>query len=446
MSKKKRSGHSSDKNKTHTKNTHKVNPLGLLGVVAELINQLAFSDSPSDFLVASFLRERPNLGARDRAVVAEAAFCWLRMKLRIEHLAQIGAVDYVLRQAKLALLISGAPEEIWSKGKTEDNEWLSQAMNVRVDSLPVDAATCLPLWFYNKLSNTYGDEITLNYAAFNLQSAPLDLRVNTLKTSTKSLLSQLNTVGFFCEEIPGLSTGIRVEGKPNLTQTTLFKEGFFEFQDAGSQWVSKLVAPRRGDLVIDFCAGAGGKTLAIAALMKNTGRVIAVDNHEKRLLKFKPRAVRAGLSNYSTLCVSDESDSRLSKFYAKADRVLVDVPCSGSGTLRRNPGLKYKYDNKAITEFAETQRRILSKAADLVRPDGRLIYITCSVFAEENHEQVEQFLAQNPAFRLRRWTEVLPPADRPSGADESSDTLFMWPHKTNTDGFFAAVLQRIKAE
>ncbi len=302
----------------------------------------------------------------------------------------------------------------------------------------------MPLWFYNQLAKVYGHEMVLGYSAFNLQSAPLDLRVNTLKTTAKNLVSELTEQGVTCEPISGLSAGVRVSGKPNLMQTALFKDGLFEFQDAGSQWVSKLVAPRRGDLVIDFCAGAGGKTLAIGALMKNTGRIVAVDNHEKRLLKFKPRAARAGLSNFSTLCVNDENDERLNKFYAKADRVLVDAPCSGSGTLRRNPDLKYKYTDKELAEFIQTQQHILKSAARLVRPDGRLVYVTCSLFAEENEFQIEWFLSQHPEFRLRRWTEVLPPSDRPQGAYESRDCLLLWPHLSNTDGFFAAVLQRVK--
>lgn len=417
---------------------------GLLGVVTDLIEELMVPDGPADVIISQFFKRKAFLGARDRPVVAEAAYCWLRYRFRISHLAQSGAGSSGMRQAKMALLWSGAAEEIWSKGKREDNEWLSRVVNVNPNDLPIEPRTCLPEWLIVRLTEQFGAEKAMLFAASVLKPAPLDIRVNTLKTDREQLQADLAAQEVVTSPIAGLSTGLRVEGKPALGRTDLFQEGHFEVQDAGSQWAARLVAPRRGDLVVDFCAGAGGKTLAISSLMKNTGRVLAIDTHERRLQKFKPRAARSGLSNCATLLVADENDPRLNTYYGKADRVLTDVPCSGLGTLRRNPDLKFRQSEKSVAELIQKQRAILASASKLVKADGRLIYITCSVLKEENEAIVEEFLANNPAFRLRRWTEVLNPDERPGGADTTSDMLRLWPHETDTDGFFAAVMQKNK--
>lgn len=426
------------------KNKQQIGRFGLLGVVTELIEQLMTPDGPADMIISQFFKQKAFLGHRDRGIVAEAAYCWLRYRYRISHLAHSGTGSSGMRQAKMALLWSGAPEEIWGKGKQEDNEWLSRVVNVSVNDLPVEPKTCLPQWLVVRLSEQFGPEKAMLFAASVLEAAPLDLRVNTLKINRDELIGELSALEIHADPIDGLSTGLRVEGKPALGRTELFQEGLFEVQDAGSQWVARLVAPRRGDLVIDFCAGAGGKTLAISAQMKNTGRVVAVDNNERRLSKFKPRAARSGLSNCSTLLISDENDPRLNKFYGKADRVITDVPCSGLGTLRRNPDLKFRQSEKSVAELVAKQKAIIESASKLVKPDGRLIYVTCSVLKEENESIVNSFLANNPSFRLRRWTEVLNPGDRPVGANEQEDMLRLWPDQTNTDGFFAAVLQKSK--
>ena len=205
------------------------------------------------------------------------------------------------------------------------------------------------------------------------------------------------------------------------------------------------MAPRRGDLVIDFCAGAGGKTLAIGAQMRNTGRVVALDTSEKRLVKFKPRAARSGLSNFYTMVINDEADPRLNKYFGKADRVVTDVPCSGMGTLRRNPDLKFRQDLQSLAELVQKQKSILEHASKLVKPDGRLVYITCSVLRDENEDIVTAFLESHPEFRLRRWTEVLNPSERPAKANTEDDMFRLWPEDGESDGFFAAVLQRSKA-
>jgi 16S rRNA (cytosine967-C5)-methyltransferase len=418
---------------------------GLVSTVAQLIDLLAQFEGPADAAISRFFKDHPELGGRDRPMVAEAVYCWLRYRYRINHLAQAGEGPSVVRQAKLALLWSGAPEQIWSAGKQADNEWLSRVINISADDLGVEARTCLPEWFYVKLAEQFGEARAESFSQAVLSAAPLDLRVNTVKASTTDLLAALTNMGIQVNPIEGLPEGLRAVGKPIVGKTEVFQEGYFEVQDAGSQWVSRLVAPRRGDLVIDFCAGAGGKTLAIGAQMKNTGRIVALDTSEKRLLKFKPRAARSGLSNFYTMVINDEADPRLNKYFGKADRVVTDVPCSGMGTLRRNPDLKFRQNLQSLAELNAKQKSIIEHAAKLVKPDGRLVYITCSVLRDENEDIVNAFLESNPEFRLRRWTEVLNPGERPVKANTADDMLRLWPEDGESDGFFAAVLQRSKA-
>ena len=421
-----------------------VSRYGVVSQVAQLIDLLDQFEGPADATISRFFKDRPELGGRDRPLVAEAVYCWLRYRYRINHLAQSAEGAPLMRQAKLALLWSGAPEPVWSAGKQSDNEWLSRVINVSADDLASEARTCLPTWFYAKLQAQFGSDRAEQFAQSVLKAAPLDVRVNTLKTTVPDLQHALGRLGVESAGIEGLPDALRVKGKPALGKSELFQQGDFEVQDAGSQWVSRLVAPRRGDLVVDFCAGAGGKTLAISALMKNTGRVVALDTSERRLQKFKPRAARAGLSNFYTLVINDEADERLNKYYGKADRVVCDVPCTGMGTLRRNPDLKFRQNLQSLAELNVKQGSILAQASKLVKPDGRLIYITCSVLQDENEVIVNAFLMQNPDFRLRRWTEVLNPGERPKMADTSADFLRMWPEDGESDGFFAAVLQRSK--
>ncbi|HEY1057653.1 MAG TPA: RsmB/NOP family class I SAM-dependent RNA methyltransferase [Limnobacter sp.] len=422
-----------------------VSRFGLVSQVAQLIDLLDQFEGPADATISRFFKDHPELGGRDRPLVAEAVYCWLRYRFRINHLAQAAEGPALMRQAKLALLWSGAPEPIWSAGRQSDNEWLSRVINVSADDLASEPRTCLPDWLTAKLLEQFGPNRVETFSQAVLQAAPLDVRVNTLKITVGELQQALAGMGVKSEPIEGLPDALRVDGKPALGKTELFQEGAFEVQDAGSQWVSRLVAPRRSDLVVDFCAGAGGKTLAIAALMKNTGRVVALDTSERRLQKFRPRAARAGMSNFYTLVINDEADPRLNKYYGKADRVLVDVPCTGMGTLRRNPDLKFRQDLQSLAELNQKQMSIIEHASKLVKPDGRLIYVTCSVLQDENERVVEAFLAAHPEFRLRRWTEVLNPNERPSKADTTADMLRLWPEDGESDGFFAAVLQRSKA-
>jgi len=227
--------------------------------------------------------------------------------------------------------------------------------------------------------------------------------------------------------------------KPSLQNLPLFKSGAIEVQDEGSQVLSQIVGAKRGEMVVDFCAGAGGKTLALGALMRNTGRLYAFDVSEKRLAKLKPRLARSGLSNVHPVQIAHERDAKIKRLAGKIDRVLVDAPCSGLGTLRRNPDVKWRQSPTAIVELNEKQNAILAGAARLVKPGGRLVYATCSLLDEENEAVVTQFLSANDNFVLVPMKDVL--AEQKI-ALEMQDYLKLMPHIHQTDGFFAAVLER----
>jgi 16S rRNA (cytosine967-C5)-methyltransferase len=238
---------------------------------------------------------------------------------------------------------------------------------------------------------------------------------------------------------PFAPLGLRVIKKPSLQNLPLFKEGAIEVQDEGSQILSQIVGAKRGEMVVDFCAGAGGKTLALGALMRNTGRLYAFDISEKRLAKLKPRMARSGLSNVHPVQIAHERDAKVKRLAGKIDRVLVDAPCSGLGTLRRNPDVKWRQKIEAVAEMQEKQAAILDSAARLLKGGGRLVYATCSLLNEENDFIVEQFLAAHPEFDLVPMSKVL--AEQKIDL-EMGDYLKLLPHKHQTDGFFAAVLER----
>jgi 16S rRNA (cytosine967-C5)-methyltransferase len=209
-------------------------------------------------------------------------------------------------------------------------------------------------------------------------------------------------------------------------------------QDEGSQLLGFLLEPKRGEMVVDFCAGAGGKTLLLGALMRNTGRLYAFDVSDKRLANLKPRLARSGLSNVHPARIEHERDQKIKRLAGKADRVLVDAPCSGLGTLRRNPDLKWRQDEASVAELTVKQAAILDAAATLVRPGGRLVYATCSLLSAENDDIVAAFLEKHPDFSLLPAAAVL----GKQGIACEGDVLRLLPHLHNTDGFFAAALER----
>ncbi len=227
----------------------------------------------------------------------------------------------------------------------------------------------------------------------------------------------------------------------------MYQEGRIDVQDEGSQLLSRLLGAKRSEMVCDFCAGAGGKTLAIGAMMRSTGRLYAFDVNEKRLAGLTPRMRRAGLSNVHPMAIRNEKDLRVKRLRGKFDRVLVDAPCSGTGTLRRNPDLRWRLNTKELERINELQKSILEEASKLLKDGGRLVYATCSLLKEENMDVVEAFLAQHPEFQLLNATDVLQKQEieLPSWQKERFGNYFVTlPHTHGTDAFFGAVLEKKK--
>jgi 16S rRNA (cytosine967-C5)-methyltransferase len=303
-------------------------------------------------------------------------------------------------------------------------------------SLPPAVQADLPDWLWDRLVAVYGAEESSAIAQGLLGAAPLDLRVNLEKTSREEALAGLALEGAPTTLSPA---GIRMRGKPAINRHALFLSGALEVQDEGSQLLAYLLAPRRGEMVADFCAGAGGKTLAISMLMHGSGRVYAMDVSDKRLRELAPRAARAGISNVHPIVLAGEGDVRVKRLAGKLDRVLVDAPCSGFGTLRRNPDLKWRHGETAITELAAKQARILKAAARLVKPGGRLVYATCSILPDENEAVADAFAAEHGEFKALACNELLATQRIPL---DTGAQLRLWPHRHGTDGFFAAAYER----
>jgi 16S rRNA (cytosine967-C5)-methyltransferase len=274
-----------------------------------------------------------------------------------------------------------------------------------------------------------------------LQTAPLDLRVNTIKMSRETAAQRLAQDGIRASPTPYSPEGLRVEGRPAINRHPVFLEGGIEVQDEGSQLLCHLLAPRRGEMVVDFCAGAGGKTLALGALMRSTGRLYAFDISPKRLAGLRPRLARSGLSNVHPQRIEGASDSRVRRLAGKIDRVLVDAPCSGLGTLRRNPDMKWRQTPEDLGELVAKQASLLSQAARLVKPGGRIVYATCSILDDENRAIADAFRSENPQYLPVPAAGVL---EKERIALSTGEYFELWPHTHGTDGFFAAVFERAK--
>ncbi len=408
-------------------------PTLLAHAEAALAELLTFS-RPADQALSAYFRGHRNLGQQDRAFIAEAVFAVLRRKRSLEAAAGSAAPrDLVIAALVRVFGLSGRAFE---GANAEDAVLASRLKAAPAPQLAAAVQADLPDWLWQRLAAEYGAEEAAAIAQGLLSPAPLDLRVNLVKLSREAALARL---GLEAAATPHSPASIRLKGKPQINRHPLFLDGSLEVQDEGSQLLAYLLAPRRGEMVADFCAGAGGKTLAIAMLMHGAGRVYAMDVSAKRLRELAPRAARAGISNVHPMVLSGEGDVRAKRLAGKLDRVLVDAPCSGFGTLRRNPDLKWRHDAGAVSELAAKQLRILNAAAKLPKPGGRLVYATCSILAEENEAVADRFAAAHPEFKPLSCRELLA-AQRI--VLDTGERLRLWPHRHATDGFFAAAFER----
>ena len=390
---------------------------------------------PADEMLSRYFRAERSLGQQERGFIAEAAFAVLRRRRSLEAAAGSTAPEALVVAAAMRVL----GLSLRSLDGLVDPALAERIRSFRSDELPQAVRADLPDWLWNRLDAEYGQDEAARIAQGMLNSAPLDLRVNLARTSRDEVRARLAQDGIEAQATPYSPAGLRLAGKPPINRHALFRDGLVEVQDEGSQLLAWLLAPRRGEMVADYCAGAGGKTLAAAMLMRGTGRVYAMDVSARRLAALGPRAARAGVTNVHTIALSGDNDPRAKRLAGKLDRVLVDAPCSGFGTLRRNPDLKWRHGQQAIAELVEKQRSILSAASRLVKPGGRLVYATCSILSAENEAIADGFAAAQPQFAPLSCDELLAAQRIPL---QSGARMRLWPHLHGTDGFFATAFAR----
>jgi 16S rRNA (cytosine967-C5)-methyltransferase len=371
---------------------------------------------PADQHLRRFFAAHPAMGRADRGRLAEMAYDILRQRRLYAQFAQSGSGPLPAR----LIAVHQARERLVTDG---------MAPAVRLS---------LPDWLAERLAAALDPAALESLGAALLRPAPLDLRVNLLRTDPAAALAALAAEGIAAQPLAIAPLALRVEGKPGLERTAAFRDGLVEVQDAGSQLLAHLVAPRRGQTVVDFCAGAGGKTLALAALLRGSGQVFACDVSAARLSRMRARLARSGASNVQPFGIDSERDPKLDRLAGRADAVLVDAPCSGTGTLRRNPDLKWRFDPGSLPALGASQRAILAAAARLVRPGGALIYATCSLLPEENDAVRRHFehehpgwVAESAAESLARQSVRLPATAEVDGALSLRTDLH------GTDSFYA---------
>ena len=422
-----------------------MHPKALLDACSELVRLTLKFDHPADAIVSRFFRDHRGFGPRERATMAETVYTVLRKKLLFDHLAPSGSGP---KERRLAILgFYGPGDFLRSALSDQEKNWLDQCEKVSPHDLMERHRHNLPEWLVQPLKDQLGDEFWPMVETLNL-GAGLDLRVNTFKAKRADVQKELAKAGIKAVNTPYSPWGLRIAGKPALNKNEAFTRGEFEVQDEGSQLLSMLVDAKRGEMVVDFCAGAGGKTLALGAAMRSTGRLYAFDTSAHRLDAFKSRLKRSGLSNVHPAAIAHERDDRVKRLTGKMDRVLVDAPCTGLGTLRRNPDLKWRQNLQAVEEMAVKQTAILQSASRMLKSGGRIVYATCSVLPQENEAIADAFSAANPDFVPLSAGDILAElkveaaASLCSGGENSQLYLRLWPHRHGTDGFFAAVWQK----
>jgi len=417
-----------------------MHPKALLDACAELVRLTLQFNHPADAVVSRFFRDNRNLGPRERATLSETVFKVLRQKMLFEHMARSGSGA---KERRLAILGFAGPRD-FVKSALNDTEkkWLDMCDSIQPADLMSQHIHNLPDWLARPLKEQLGDEFDALAKSFQ-EPGTLDLRVNDLNEKRSEVHKELSAAGIASEPTPFSPWGLRLQGKPSLAKVKAFERGAVEVQDEGSQLLALLLDAHRGEMVVDFCAGAGGKTLAIGAAMRNTGRLYALDTSAHRLDALKPRLARSQLSNVHPAAIAHERDDRVKRLAGKIDRVLVDAPCSGLGTLRRNPDLKWRQKPEGIADVAVLQTAILDSAARLLKSGGRLVYATCSVLPQENEDIANAFSAAHPDFVQ---VPVLDELTRLKVANAqtlcSGQFLRLWPHRHGTDGFFAAIWVR----
>lgn len=427
--------------------------------VIKLYDMVMEANRPADQVLHLYFKQRKFIGSKDRRFIAETLFTVLRHFARLEWWAARYDVSTKGRAITLLWLALGTNCDLndvrslfdgagYSPNPMSPHEMDVVAHALKQDmmpsDMPEDVAMECPEWAYQSLKKCYGDNFRDEMLAMQ-EEAPLDMRVNTLKAKREPVLKRLQKDGFEIAATPFSPLGLRVQGRPPFSMHPLYKDGWMEVQDEGSQMLALLCGVQSGEWVVDFCAGAGGKTLALAAQMQNKGRIWACDIEQNRLENSRKRLRRAGIHCVETQLLDDEEDDWVRKHKDKADCVLIDAPCSGLGTWRRNPFSRWQNLGPSVKALIAVQERILQSASRLVKPGGRLIYATCSMLPEENQEQVDKFLQANPKFKAvpleDNWQRN--GMELPEGLDLSVPSLQLTPRRHDTDGFFVSAMQRL---
>ena len=437
-------------------------PSARISAVIELLETLyqAWQEDrqlPMDVMMGQYFKDRRYIGSKDRAFIGEMTYGILRHGGSLEwHIERIkhavsprsvvmaGLIFFYGQSADdIAELFSGeqyGPEELGHQEEKLIAKLSSE--NFENEMMPIAARHSFPDWMEGRLRDAFGSQIEEALEALN-KEAPVDLRVNTLKCPDRAeLIFALDKEGFMAMPTPHSPLGVRLKKRIPAFTTQAFRDGWFEMQDEGSQIVAQLVEAKKGEKVIDFCAGAGGKTLAIAATMGNKGRIVALDTSARRLKQMPKRLARAGVDNVMIKEIKTENDPLVKRHRDSADWVLVDAPCSGSGTWRRNPDLKWRMTPNDLVELKGVQRSILASAASLVKKGGKLVYVTCSVFPDENANQVSQFIMDYPEFKVAHPGNLWNSLCRPLNDNPNQPVIQLAPHQDGTDGFFATVFER----
>jgi 16S rRNA (cytosine967-C5)-methyltransferase len=430
-------------------------PAARIKATIELLGHIATSPVPMDTTVGDYMRSRRYIGARDRANIAERVYNIMRAHARLGWwLEKTGARDThrnrVIFWLALSELKRGAFDiaDLFAGGRYEPEALTSEerALAARLKDeqlddpdMPVAARVECPPEYEARLRVCFGAEFEAEMRAM-IGGATLDLRVNTAKVGRDEVQAALQKDRVQTDPTPYALSGLRARHKAFLAKTKAFMKGWIDIQDEGSQLTAQICEARPGMQVMDYCAGAGGKTLALAEAMRNKGRIVAMDSDGRRLEKARPRFKRAGVSDIVEVRPLDDERSRkwLKRQKGTFDLVLADVPCSGTGTWRRNPDMRWRVFGPSLEELLAVQAEILDKVAKAVKPGGRLVYATCSLLPEENERQVEAFRQRYPEF-----VPVVPTAEGPAlGMTAERPYMRLTPYRHNTDGFFAAVLRK----
>ncbi|MGX1196726.1 RsmB/NOP family class I SAM-dependent RNA methyltransferase [Parvibaculum sp. MBR-TMA-1.3b-4.2] len=427
-------------------------PGARLSAAIDILVDIFRSETPADRIFENWARASRYAGSKDRAAVSAIVYGVLRHKAELAHavgddaprLMAMGWLTLRAGEGADAVLALMTGEKHDPAPATEEEAAALKAAALPGPDIAPHIRLNYPEWLHPEFQDAFGERLEPELAAL-MDRAPTDLRANTLKASREDVMRALKEAGAEIEEGALSPWSIRLLKKANLPALKPFKDGLVEIQDEGSQLACLLAGAKPGEQVVDLCAGGGGKSLALAATMENHGQIFACDLEARRLKALMPRAQRAGCRNIQTmplhLWVPGGTDPDLAALAGRADLVLVDAPCSGTGAWRRSPDARWRLTTEKLAGYRAAQTEVLERAAPLVKPGGRLVYVTCSLLPSENEDRVAAFLAAHEDFAEEPWTKHWP-EDLPRPASLSAIALRLSPATSGTDGFFVSILRR----